>query len=166
MIIVAIITDLSRMFESSILTSQRLSLCILSFTSLVFIIMTSKNIIIISQLLKLLFICILIKFFFLVPIWIYTSIAIFIAFILHRITSLIERLLLLLFIVKACWWLMILILRNLTNIVLLLSIHSRMLLIIGMWLVILGRLSILVLRSVIWYTLLENLWLLSLVLEL
>ena len=170
MIVVAAVA-LTRMFEpiSAWILSCLTSL--FTFSSFVFIVITSKYVIVVSDLLKLLFVCNLFKLFFLVPVWISADVAMLLTFLFKWVASLLERLLLLLLsiIVKVLWRLMVIILRHRTHHNLLLS-HSWMCLIIRIMLVmlILLRLSMLlrsVIRNSLWDLLLWR-WLLWLVLGL
>ena len=167
MIVVATVTRLTGMFEA--ISTWKVSSAfasIFSFSSFVFIVITSKNIIVVSHLLKLGFIGLLIKLFFLIKVWIdrYTAAFLWLCFV--WITSIFERLLFhLIVLVKVLWRFMIIILWNLANEVLLLS-HSWMLwLVIWIVLVILRRLSML-----LWSLVRNSLWnvlrLLMLLLEL
>ena len=160
MIIVAT-NALTRMFKpvSAWIVS---SSCLTSFSSifpLIFIVITSKYIIVVSDLLELSFVCLLFKLFFLVPVWINTYVAMFLTFLFMLVASFLKWLLLhLIVVVKVLWRFVVVILWDLTLNNLLLS-HSRMSLIIRIMLVlvILLRLSIL-LRSVVWNSV-GNLWL-------
>jgi hypothetical protein len=144
---------LTRMFEtvSAWIVS---SLCLTSFLSispLILIVITSKYIIVVSDLLELSFVSLLFKLFFLVPVWINTYVAMLLSFLFKWIASFLEWLLLhLIVVVKVLWRFVVVILWDLTLNNLLLS-HSRMSLIIRIMLVlvILLRLSML-LRSVVW----------------
>jgi len=160
MIVVAAIA-LTRMFEAVsawILSSS----CLTSFSSispLILIVITSKYIIVVSDLLELSFVCLLFKLFFLVPVWINTYVAMLLTFLFKWVASFLKWLLLhLIVVVKVLWRFVVVILWTLTLNNLLLS-HSRMSLIIRIMLVlvILLRLSIL-LRSVVWNSV-WNLWL-------
>lgn len=159
------------MFESigawKMRSSGFASLSLLS--SLVFVVITCKNVIVVSDLLKLLFGGNLLKLFFLVPVWIYAYTTV--CFHLSQpwicwITSLFEWCLFhLIVVVEVSWWFVVFIIWDLTHYHLLLS-HSRMSLIVRIMLVILLRLLSVLLWSVVWNLKLTLLWSLLLLLEL
>lgn len=116
MIVVAAVALLTRMFEpiSAWILSSLTSL--FTFSSFVFIVITSKYVIVVSYLLKLLFVCNLFKLFFLVPVWISADVAMLLSLLFQWVASFLEwLLLLLLLIIKVLWRLMVIILRYLAH---------------------------------------------------
>lgn len=155
--IVATLT-LTWMFEtiSAWIVSMTCLAALLSFSSFIFVIVTSENVIVVSHLLKLLLVRNLFKLFFLVPVRISTYVAVLLTFLFEWVASFLEWLLLhLIIVVKVLWRFMVIILWHLTHQNLWLLSHSWMSLIIRIVLVILWlRLSWL-LRSVVWNSMLD-----------
>ena len=108
-----------------------------AFSSFVFVIVTSENVIVVSHLLKLLLVRNLFKLFLLVPVRISAYVAVLLTFLFEWVASILEVCLLhLIIVVKVCWRFMVIILWHLTHQNLWLS-HSWMSLIIRIVLVML-----------------------------